>query len=66
MQGGRLVSEDQEIESTGDVETIECGLVLRSIGYKSIPVEAGIPYDDKVSILSIFIPAKFFYLLYVP
>jgi hypothetical protein len=50
VQGGRLVSEDQEIESTGDVETIECGLVLRSIGYKSIPVEAGIPYDDKVSI----------------
>ncbi len=30
---------------TGERETIECGLVLRSIGYKGIPIE-GIPFDD--------------------
>jgi ferredoxin/flavodoxin---NADP+ reductase len=30
---------------TGERETIECGLVLRSIGYKGIPIE-GIPFDQ--------------------
>jgi ferredoxin--NADP+ reductase len=30
---------------TGERETIDCGLVLRSIGYKGIPIE-GIPFDD--------------------
>ena len=30
---------------TGERETIECGLVLRSIGYKGIPIE-GVPFDD--------------------
>jgi ferredoxin--NADP+ reductase len=30
---------------TGERETIECGLVLRSIGYKGLPID-GIPFDD--------------------
>jgi ferredoxin--NADP+ reductase len=30
---------------TGERETIECGMVLRSIGYKGVPIE-GIPFDD--------------------
>jgi ferredoxin--NADP+ reductase len=30
---------------TGERETIDCGLVLRSIGYKGIPIE-GIPFDE--------------------
>jgi ferredoxin--NADP+ reductase len=30
---------------TGERETIECGLVLRSIGYKGIPIE-GVPFDE--------------------
>ncbi len=30
---------------TGERETIECGLVLRSIGYKGIPID-GIPFDE--------------------
>jgi ferredoxin/flavodoxin---NADP+ reductase len=30
---------------TGERETIECGLVLRSIGYKGVPIE-GVPFDD--------------------
>jgi len=32
-------------EPTGQEETIECGLVLRSIGYRGTPV-AGVPFDD--------------------
>jgi ferredoxin/flavodoxin---NADP+ reductase len=30
---------------SGERETIECGLVLRSIGYRGMPIE-GIPFDD--------------------
>ena len=30
---------------TGERETIDCGLVLRSIGYKGIPVD-GVPFDE--------------------
>jgi ferredoxin--NADP+ reductase len=31
---------------TGEEQTLECGLVLRSIGYRGEPL-AGIPFDDK-------------------
>ena len=51
LAGGRVTGEDQAIEATDATETIECGLILRSIGYKSIPVEAGIPYDEKRGII---------------
>ena len=32
-------------EPTGEEEVIECGLVLRSIGYRGVPI-AGIPFDE--------------------
>jgi ferredoxin/flavodoxin---NADP+ reductase len=35
---------------TGERETIECGLVFRSIGYKGLPVE-GVPFSDKRGII---------------
>jgi ferredoxin--NADP+ reductase len=35
---------------TGERETIECGLVLRSIGYKGLPVE-GAPFDQKRGVI---------------
>jgi len=35
---------------TGERETIEAGLVLRSIGYKGVPVE-GIPFDDRRGVI---------------
>lgn len=31
---------------TGERETIECGLVLRSIGYQGIPID-GVPFDER-------------------
>jgi ferredoxin--NADP+ reductase len=37
-------------KDTGERETIDCGLVLRSIGYKGIPVE-GIPFSEKRGII---------------
>jgi ferredoxin--NADP+ reductase len=35
---------------TGERETIECGLVLRSIGYKGVPIE-GVPFDEKAGVI---------------
>jgi ferredoxin/flavodoxin---NADP+ reductase len=35
---------------TGERETIECGLVLRSIGYKGVPV-AGAPFDERKGVI---------------
>src|ERR1700753_709003 len=45
----RLVAGDDgrvRAEPTGQIEDIECGLVLRSIGYRGTPL-AGIPFDDR-------------------
>jgi len=45
----RLVTSDDgrvQAEPTGETEEVECGLVLRSIGYRGTPL-AGIPFDDR-------------------
>jgi ferredoxin--NADP+ reductase len=36
---------------TGERETIECGMVLRSIGYKGVPID-GIPFDERAGTIS--------------
>jgi ferredoxin--NADP+ reductase len=36
---------------TGERETIECGLVLRSIGYKGIPID-GVPFDERAGTIA--------------
>jgi ferredoxin--NADP+ reductase len=43
-----LVEEDGRIVArpTGETEVIECGLVLRSVGYKGVPL-AGVPFDER-------------------
>ena len=41
----------QEVVETGASETIECGLVLKSIGYKSVRVEDHVPYDEKKGVV---------------
>ena len=35
----------QIARATDQIETIPCGLVLRSIGYRSVPID-GVPFDD--------------------
>src|SRR6185437_8211578 len=45
----RLVAGDDgrvRAEATGEFEDVQCGLVLRSIGYRGTPL-AGIPFDDR-------------------
>jgi ferredoxin--NADP+ reductase len=34
----------------GDVEAVECGLVLRSVGYRAVPLP-GVPFDERSYIL---------------
>jgi len=34
----------------GDVETISCGLVLRSVGYRAVPLP-GVPFDERAFVL---------------
>ena len=36
-----------EVVPTQTLETIKCGLVLRSIGYKAIPIDPSLPIDHK-------------------
>ena len=42
------LSDDGSVRAvaTDETETIACGLVLRSVGYRGLPVE-GVPFDDK-------------------
>lgn len=46
LEINRLEGDGSEAVGTGVSENVECGLVLRSIGYKSIAME-GIPFDPK-------------------
>jgi ferredoxin--NADP+ reductase len=36
--------------TTDDTETIECGLVLRSVGYRAVPIP-GVPFDERNFVL---------------
>lgn len=49
---GEEFTEDQKVEvDPGRIEKIDCGLIFRSIGYFGVPVENGIPYDQKKGIV---------------
>lgn len=37
--------------ATDETKTLECGLVLRSVGYRGVPL-AGVPFDDKRATIS--------------
>lgn len=36
---------------TGEVEDVACGLVISSIGYKSIPIDPSVPFDSHRAIV---------------
>ncbi|CEG43054.1 nadph:adrenodoxin oxidoreductase [Plasmopara halstedii] len=42
----------QRAVGTGDFEVIPCGLVLRSIGYKSEPIDMAIPFDTSRDVIA--------------
>jgi adrenodoxin-NADP+ reductase len=43
---------EQRAAGTGEMVDMECGLVLTSIGYKSLPLEKDIPFDDNSATIS--------------
>jgi ferredoxin/flavodoxin---NADP+ reductase len=40
------MTSDGAIEGTGQLETIDAQMVLRSVGYRSVPLD-GVPFDDR-------------------
>lgn len=45
-------SDDAKIVKTSDdVEEIDCGIVIRSIGYKSTPIDDTLPFDHKRGVI---------------
>jgi ferredoxin--NADP+ reductase len=44
-ENGRIVA-----RPTGELETIECGLVLRSVGYRGVPLP-GVPFDEQAYVI---------------
>ena len=40
-EGGRIVA-----RQTGEIETVECGIVLRSVGYQGVSLP-GVPFDER-------------------
>lgn len=38
---------EQRAVATGSIETVQCGLVLRSIGYRSTQADPDVPFDGK-------------------
>ena len=49
-----LVEEDGSVRArdTGERETIECGMVLRSIGYLGKPLDESLPFDERRGVMS--------------
>lgn len=45
------MSETQTVKNTAVSEDIECGLALRSIGYKGLPADPDIPFDNKSGVI---------------
>ena len=41
----------QRAEASGEVEVIPAGMVLKSIGYRSVPVDPSLPWDDRRSVV---------------
>ncbi|XP_048448489.1 NADPH:adrenodoxin oxidoreductase, mitochondrial-like [Rhincodon typus] len=56
------LGESAKFVQTEDVEDLECGLVLSSIGYKSYPIDPCIPFDHQLGI----IPNNFGRVLHAP
>uniref|UniRef100_A0A6Q2Y679 NADPH:adrenodoxin oxidoreductase, mitochondrial n=1 Tax=Esox lucius TaxID=8010 RepID=A0A6Q2Y679_ESOLU len=49
----RLEGEGEDVwaVTTGEVEDVECGLVISSIGYKSLPIDPAVPFDPRKHII---------------
>lgn len=44
-------SAKQTAVATGESEDVPCGLVFRSIGYKSVPIDSDVPFDQQRAVI---------------
>ncbi|MYE14652.1 MAG: hypothetical protein F4X99_23925 [Gammaproteobacteria bacterium] len=54
VERNRLVAQDdgyQRAEGTGVLETLPCGMLIRSVGYRGAPVP-GVPFDERAGIVA--------------
>ncbi|EHB10801.1 NADPH:adrenodoxin oxidoreductase, mitochondrial [Heterocephalus glaber] len=45
------VGEATRAVPTGETEDLPCGLVLSSVGYKSLPIDPSVPFDPKLGVI---------------
>lgn len=43
--------ESVRAEATGQLEDVDCGLIISSIGYKSISIDPAVPFDPRRAIV---------------
>ncbi|XP_018617656.1 NADPH:adrenodoxin oxidoreductase, mitochondrial isoform X2 [Scleropages formosus] len=43
--------ENAQAVPTGEVEDLQCGLVINSIGYRSLPIDATVPFDPHKAVI---------------
>lgn len=36
---------------TGELEDVACGLIISSIGYKSVSIDASVPFDKRKAVI---------------
>jgi ferredoxin--NADP+ reductase len=44
------LDEDGVFQGTGELETLDVGMVLRSVGYQSVPLD-GVPFDERKAVV---------------
>ena len=42
---------ESKAEATGVHDSIQCGIAFRSIGYKSVPIVEGVPFDERRNVV---------------
>lgn len=49
--GGQGSGDAARAVLTGEVEDVSCGLVISSIGYKSLPIDPAVPFDSRRAVV---------------
>lgn len=44
--------DNQRAVQTEETESLECGLILRSIGYKGVPIDSSLPFDHRTGTIA--------------
>ena len=50
-KSNNLNQENEQVSLTDKQEELKCGLVLRSVGYKTISIDSSLPFDERKGII---------------